>query len=160
MITCHKGLVNKWQKLDVLTGKGAPIAKTFSGKLFMRSWRQESIRFFATWISVSAESNIWVTSACSEEEAERFRAEIRIANSKLVISFNASCPVTSLESNILEKDVNHASKQISCLHIDAKVVDKYIQENNILDVTCSVHRKVFFTPSAGDFEKEEADTDE
>jgi hypothetical protein len=140
--------------LNILDCRTAPICKTISGRLDMQTWRQDSILFFAT---IALDKfychNIWVTAACSKEEAGHYRAEIRLGSIDVDCSINFSGPVLSLESNILEEDIYHASELSACLQVNSKTFDRYEDSSQNDPVTCIVYRKVFHSPSAGDLEE-------
>jgi hypothetical protein len=72
-------------------GGYAPICKTIYYSISMKTWRQDSIRFFAISASDKHHSrNIWVTATSTKEVADHYRAEIRIGSTELDCSINFS----------------------------------------------------------------------
>jgi hypothetical protein len=157
--TCHDADLGaeEWRYTDLedaSTGKCAPICSSIGSFYEMMSRRQDSVRFFAT-LAINTENNaicIWVTAACSKEEAEHYRAEIRLDSLTRDSGVNFSCSVLSLESDILEETLDEACNLSACLFLNRKFYLRY-EENYNTPVTCTVHRKVFCFPSTGDFEE-------
>jgi hypothetical protein len=114
--------------------------------------RTTFVFFVSIALDKNCDRNIWVTAASSKEEADHFRALIRLGNSELDSSCNFSCYVLSLKSNILQGDMFHASKLSSCLHVNARFYCRYIESSNKVPVSCLVQQKVFHSPNTEDLD--------
>ena len=107
--------------------------------------------------------NIWVTAACNESEASKFRSEIRLAsNNQPECTMVSHRPILHLESDIL--NTSDLSTYPACLEVSWKTVANYIEDKKSKELmvgreipfSCRVHEKVFLNLGKADIDEKEA----
>ena len=130
----------------------------------MRSWRHGGIRFFATvFTGDDASWALWVTAACGQTAAEKFRAEIRLSSNLTPECNNVYYrPVLHLESPILCE--TSLDGYAACLQVHQKTVAKHIKgavaiadlpTDTAIPFTVNVYEKVFLTADKADIEEKD-----
>jgi hypothetical protein len=85
--------------------------------------------------------------------SSNFRAEIRLGNSDHESSVSFSCPVLSLDSDVLDSDLSNASDNFGCLVLKKTFFERYRKNTTDEILNCYVHRKVIFPICAEDMEE-------